>query len=119
MAYCSFSFQIRSTEPRTRGEFRHIDDFYGKNLPGVTVNAFPNDAEWSFADNLAELINIIEENLVVRHSDDEEEEEVEGVDQARNLHASGDASRLRECVIIRSAFYKYAPFSVALVVVVS
>lgn len=72
----------------------------------------PWDSRYSLADNLAELVNIVEENLVVRHSDDEEEEEVEGVDRARNLHASGDASRLRECVVIRSAC-KCAPFSVA------
>ena len=112
MAYCSFSFQICSAEPRARSELCHIDDFYGKNLPGLTVNALPNDAEWSLADNLAELVNIVEENLVVRHSDDEEE--VEGVDRARNL--SEDASQIRECVIIRSAC-KYAPFSVAPAVV--
>lgn len=73
------------------------------------------DSRYSLADNLAELVNIVEENLVVRHSDDEEE--VEGVDLgARNLHAPGDASRLRERVIIRSAC-GYAPFSLAPVVV--
>lgn len=76
----------------------------------------PWDSRYSLADNLAELVNIVEENLVVRHSDDEEEEEVEGVDRARNLHASGDASRLCECVTIRSAC-KYAPFSDAPVVI--
>lgn len=46
---------------------------------------------YSLADNLAELVNIVEENLVVRHSDDEEEE-VEGFDRARSLHAPGGAS---------------------------
>lgn len=35
----------RSAEPRTRSKLRHIDDFYGENLPGVTMYAFPNDAE--------------------------------------------------------------------------
>lgn len=39
----------RSAESRTRSELRHIDDFYGKNLPGMTVNAFSNDTEWSSA----------------------------------------------------------------------
>lgn len=39
----------RGAEPRTRSELRHIDNFYGENLPGMTVNAFPNDAEWSSA----------------------------------------------------------------------
>lgn len=39
----------RSAESRTRSELRHIDDFYGENLPGMTVNTFSNDAEWSSA----------------------------------------------------------------------
>lgn len=34
-------------ESRTGGELRNIDDFYSENLPGMTVNAFPNDAERS------------------------------------------------------------------------
>lgn len=55
---------------------------------------------YSLADNLAELVNLVEENLVVRHSSDEE---VEEVDRTRRLHAPKGASKLCEFVIIRKA----------------
>ena len=60
---------------------------------------------YSLADNLAELVNLVEENLVVRHSGDEE---VEDVDRTRRLYAPKGASELYEFVIIRKPC-KYAP----------
>lgn len=56
---------------------------------------------YSLADNLAELVNFVEENFVVRHSSNGE---VEEVDRMRRLYAPKGASMLYEFVIIRSVF---------------
>lgn len=67
---------------------------------------------YSLADNLAELVNLVEENLVVRHSSGEE---VEEVDRTRRLYAPKGASKLCEFVIIRKMFrYASSLFSVGL-----
>lgn len=62
---------------------------------------------YSLADNLAELVNLIEENLVVRHNSDEE---VEEVDRTRMIYAPKGASKLCEFVIIRKVC-RYTSFS--------
>lgn len=62
---------------------------------------------YSLADNLAELVNLVEENLVVRHNSDEE---VEEVDRTRMIYAPKGASKLCEFVIIRKVC-RYTFFS--------
>ena len=57
--------EVVQAEPGARGELGHIDDLDSELLVGVTVDTSPHHAERTLADDLMNLVDVIEEDLLL------------------------------------------------------
>ena len=65
VTYCGLSLEVIQAEAGAGGELGHIHDLHGELLVGVTVDTSSYYREGSLADNLMDLIDVIEEDLLL------------------------------------------------------